>query len=245
MHCSLPHSIGAPHHHHPFAMFFCCSIGVCRAFVVVHHVSLLISIPFCALLLFVMLCWWSLLPLWYVLLVVVNVSHCTCWCSLLFSCCVLLVLIIAPMLCFIGAHRHPLLHFVDVCHGSFIAFYWCLSLAFCCTTLAFDNGPLLCSIDACCGPLVVFYQCSSSPSCYIILVFVDVCMLYFVSTFLTFLFIDILVLCSIAIRWYALVVFCWCSLGFHISISHMHFFLQVCRFGSSSFFHNTSSNIFQ
>jgi len=216
-----------------FVALLVCFIGVCHAFVVVHRVSLLISIPFCALLLFLMFCWWSSLPLWYVLLVVINASHCTCWCSL-FSCHVLLVLIIAPVLCFVGVHWHPLLHFVDVRHGPLVAFYWCSLLAFCYTMLVFDNGRLLC-----------VYQCSSSPSCYILLVLVNGCMLCFVSTFLTFLLIDIPLLCSIVVHWYPLDVFCWCSLGFQISICLVHFFFQVCRSGSSSFFCSTSSNIFQ
>lgn len=160
VHCSLLHSIGAHHHHHPFAVFFCCFIGVlywclscfccCSLCFIAHQHS------FLRFVVFVMLCWWPSLPLWYVLLVVINVSHSTCWCSLLFSCRVLLVLIIVLVLCFVGAHRHPLLHFVDVCHGPLIVFKWCLSSALCYTTLVFDNGPL-CFIDACCGPLIVFY----------------------------------------------------------------------------------------
>jgi hypothetical protein len=38
----------------------------------------------------------------------------------------MLVLVNAPLLCSIGACQTPLLRFVDVCHGSLVAFCWCL-----------------------------------------------------------------------------------------------------------------------
>jgi hypothetical protein len=129
---------------------FCCAFlllcwCVLLVFVVAHRVSLLISIPFYVLLLFIMFCWWSSLPLCYILLVVINAPHCTCWCSLLPSCCDLLVLIIVFMLCFVGVHGHPLLHFVDVCHGLLVAFYWCSLSPPCCIMLVLVNCLLLCS----------------------------------------------------------------------------------------------------
>jgi len=141
--------------------FSCAFLLLCwcvlLVFVVAHCVSLLISIPFYVLLLFVMFCWWSSLPFCYILLVVINAPHCTCWCSLLPSCCDLLVLIIVFELCFVGVHGHPLLHFVDVCHGFLVAFYWCLLSPPCYTMLVLVNGPLLCFNWCLSWPLWVFY----------------------------------------------------------------------------------------
>ncbi len=142
VHCSLLYFIGA--HHHLFVVFFCCSIDVlcwclscfccCSLCFIIHQLC-------CCLSCFVgghrCLCdtfyWWSSMP-----------PHCTCWCSLLSSCCVLLEFIIAPMLCFVGVRQHPLLHFVDVCHGLLVVFFWCSSSPPCYTMLVLISGFLMC-----------------------------------------------------------------------------------------------------
>lgn len=103
-----------------FVAILVCFLGVRRAFVVAHCFSLLISIPFCVLLLFVMLCWWSSLPLCYVLLVVINAPHCTCWCSLL------------PRVMFCWCSLTPL-----------ATFCWCSSWPPYCVLLVFVVTPLL------------------------------------------------------------------------------------------------------
>jgi hypothetical protein len=174
--------------------FSCAFLLLCwcvlLVFVVAHCVSLLISIPFYVLLLFVMFCWWSSLPFCYILLVVINAPHCTCWrsllpsccnlfvlclCSLLSSCYVLLVFIDTPCYTLLMFVMASLLHFIGVpCH-PLVALCWCLLIVFCCAL-----------IDASRGPLVVFYWSLLTLACCVLLLL-----------FWPFLLINIPLLCSI------------------------------------------------
>jgi len=78
-------------------------------------------------------------------------------------CYLISVLVVAPLLCFVGSHYHLL-----------TALCWWLSTLLYCVLLMVVNAPLLCSIGVChhhlatlfwclSNPFVVFYWCSSWP----------------------------------------------------------------------------------
>jgi hypothetical protein len=121
-----------------------------------------------------------------------------------------------------------LLHSIDVHRGPLAAHYWCSSSPPCCVFLVFVGAPLLHSIGACWRPLATPYWCLLAPPCCALLI-----------PLWLILLINIPLLCS-SVRFsrVLLVLFGIPNWYFHVA-----FFLQVCKFGSLSLFHSTSSNI--
>ncbi len=125
--------------------FWCAFLLLCWCVLLVFVVFLLLLIMFHYSLAF--------FSMFYSLSCFDGGHRCPCvtffWCSplhlLVFVVAFMLMLIIALMLCFVGVHVHPLLHFVDVCHGLLVAFYWCSLSPPCCIMLVLVNCLLLCS----------------------------------------------------------------------------------------------------
>jgi hypothetical protein len=119
-------------------------------------------------------------------------------------------------------------------------FYWCLSTFPCCIMLLFINASLMCFVDACQHFLSMFNYCSLALPWYVLLVFLDASLLCYVNVHQHFLitylcstpqvllwplvFFITSLLCILVVCHCLLVVFCWCSLDFHISNFPLHFF---------------------
>jgi hypothetical protein len=120
---------------------------------------------------------------------------CFAW---LVKCCIapcylILVLVVAPLLCFVGSHYHLL---TALCWWLSTLPYGVLLMvvnaSYCASFVCF-SAPLLCFVGGCWCPSTVLCWCVSLPPCYIMLVLVNAPLL-----------------CSIGVCHHHLATFFWC-----------------------------------
>lgn len=142
-------------------------------------------------------------------------------------CCVLLMFVSTPLLCFVVAHWFPFLSSINICWHFFIVFYWCSFVLHCCILLVLVVIPLLCSSGGC-EHLLCFVDACLHPPCYTLLMLIDTCLLCSVSVLFHPLlcFVDVhwrilvllvgvrqcLLMCFIGVCLHLFVVLCWCSI---------------------------------
>lgn len=150
-----------------------------------------------------------------------------CWCLSSPLCCIMCLSLLpwCTLLVFINT---PLLHYVGAHHSPLVVLCWCSSTHLCCVLLVLVGTCLLCFIGMVGTPLIMLCWFSSTPPCYC----------WCLGTYLTFNVhqhsIDMFYCCSSMPP-------CWCSLGFQIGTSSLHFFLQMCKSKN----YNLITHIFQ